>query len=138
MLHSILAVIAGNLAWTALWLGTNSLLAGPFPEIWGPGVRLDDPLVLLLIITYSFVFSVLAGWVTAWVARRGEVKHAVALGVLQLALGLAVTVAAYATAPLWYHLAFLALLIPGNMLGAVLKQKPPALSPRAGGARPAG
>lgn len=132
MLRSILAAIAGSFAWAALWLGTNSLLAGSFPEIWGPGVRIDDPLVLLLIIAYSLVFSVLAGWVTAWVARRSEVKHAVALGVLQVALGSAVTEAAYATAPLWYHLAFLALLLPGNVLGVRLRlrQKPTAFSPR--------
>ena len=54
-----------------------------------------------------------------------------ALGILQLVLGLAVTVGAYASAPLWYHLVFLALLIPGNVIGARLRQPLPALSPRA-------
>jgi hypothetical protein len=121
MLRSLLSVIAGILAWTALWLGTNGMLAGPFPEYWGEGARIEQPLVLLLIIGYSVVFSVLAGWLTARLAGRAEARHALALGLVQVALGLAVTVAFYDTAPLWYHVVFVALLMPGNVLGARLR-----------------
>ena len=133
MPRSVLAVLAGVFLWTTLWLGTNGALAGPFPEYWGEGVRVENPLILLLIIGYSVMFSLLAGWLTAWVAGRAEVKHAVALGLVQVAFGLLVTVQLYVTAPLWYHAVFVALLLPGNVLGARLRlaQKAGKLSPRA-------
>ncbi len=133
MLRSILAVSAGVFLWTVMWLGTNGALAGPFPEIWGEGVRIENTLILLLIIGYSLVFSLLAGWLTAWVAGRTEVKHAVVLGLIQVAFGLLVTVQLYATAPLWYHVVFVALLLPGNVLGARLRlaQKTRGFNPRA-------
>ena len=139
-LRSVGAVVAGSGVWTVLWLVTNGVLAALFPAVWGPGVRLANPLILLLIIGYSVVFSVLAGWVTAWVAGRREAAHAAALGVLQTAFGLAVTAGIYDTAPLWYHGVFVALLLPGNVLGARLRlrQKAGTLSPRGGDARPAG
>ncbi len=54
---------------------------------------------------------------TARVARRAELRHALALGVVQLIIGILVQVQYWQVMPLWYHLSFLSLLLPGTVLG---------------------
>jgi len=121
MLRSILAVIAGSLAWTVMWLGSNAALLKLFPGWYGESGRVESLPVLLFIIFRSVVFSVLAGYLTALIARRRELQHTFALGLWQLALGLIATAQFYDAAPLWYHLFFLVLLIPANVLGGQLR-----------------
>jgi uncharacterized membrane protein (DUF485 family) len=75
------------------------------------------------LLSYSLGFAVLAGYVTGWIARRSEVRHTLVLGVLQLAMGTVATIAYFDVAPVWYHLTFLALLIPAHVLGGVLRRR---------------
>lgn len=121
MLRSILAVIAGSIVWTVLWLGTNAVFMQLFPQWYGEGGRIESAPVLLFVIIRSLLFSIVAGYVTALIAQRSELKHAFALGVLQLAMGILATVQFFDLLPLWYHIAFLVLLIPGNLLGGYLR-----------------
>ena len=121
MLRSILAVVAGSAVWTMMWLGSNAALMGLFPQWYGDGGRVESVPVLLFVILRSVIFSVIAGYITALVARRKGIKHALALGILQLALGLIATAQFYHAAPLWYHVVFLLLLIPANVLGGQLR-----------------
>ena len=119
MLRNILAVIAGSLIWTVMWLGSNAILMSFFPD-WYRG-RIESVPVLLFTLLRSLIFSIIAGYLTALIAKRQEIQCALALGVLQLALGIIATVQFYESAPLWYHLLFLVLLIPGNLLGGQLR-----------------
>jgi hypothetical protein len=122
MIRSILAVIAGSALWTVLWLGSNAMLAAIFPARMKAG-RIDSVPVLLLILGLSLIFSILAGYVTALLARRKEMTHTLILGVLQLAMGIAAQLANFDLLPLWYHLSFLLLLIPGNLFGGLLQSR---------------
>ena len=45
------------------------------------------------------------------------------MGVLQLAMGIAAELANFDALPLWYHIAFLLLLIPGNLFGGLLHSR---------------
>jgi len=45
------------------------------------------------------------------------------LGVLQLAIGISFEVSYWAMLPVWYHLVFLALLLPGNVLGGAVRRQ---------------
>ncbi len=83
----------------------------------------DHTGILLLVLALSVVCSVIAGWVTAAVATRARVGHAVALGILQLAIGIFTQLQYWDAIPLWYHLPFLALLLPGNVLGGWLRDR---------------
>jgi uncharacterized membrane protein (DUF485 family) len=121
-LRSGLAIIAGSTAWMITALGTDNLLAAMRPEWFGAAGRVDDVGVLLFLLSYSLGFAVLAGYVTGWIAQQQEIRHALALGVLQLAMGTVATIAYFDVAPVWYHLTFLALLIPAHALGGVMRR----------------
>jgi hypothetical protein len=133
--RSTLAVLAGSVTWMITALGTDNVLATARPEWFGAAGRVDDPGVLLFLLSYSLGFAVLAGYVTGWIARHREIRHTLALGVLQLAMGTVATIAYFDVAPVWYHLTFLALLIPAHVLGGAVRKRrrtarPPARAGR--------
>jgi hypothetical protein len=121
MIRSILSVLAGTTTWGVLWVASNAALAAALPGSFDEHGVTSNGGLLLLILAYSIVLSVLAGWLTATIARTKPTGHALALGIVQLAFGIAAQSAYWSLMPLWYHLPFLALLIPGNLLGAHLR-----------------
>lgn len=123
MLRSILSVIAGNVAWTILWLGMNVVLASMNPQVADGKTRIESFSILTFLLVYSVVISVAAGYITALVARRNEIAHTFALGILQLALGIFFQYQAWNLSPMWYHLSFLILLIPGDIFGGIMRLK---------------
>lgn len=119
--RSILAVAAGAAVWAVLWLGSNATLLAVFPNYLVPDQYLGHVGFLATYLALSVVFSVLAGYVTGMVARTNLIGHGVALGVLQLGLGIVAQAQYWHLMPLWYHLPFLALLLPANVYGAWLR-----------------
>lgn len=120
MVRSLLAVLAGMAVWAVLWVGSNQALAAALPDAFGDdGLLLANSLYWLVLLD-SVVLSVLAGWIAARVAGRRRLAHGLALGLVQLAIGIAVQASVWDAMPLWYHLAFLALLVPASVLGANL------------------
>ncbi|MCB1304474.1 MAG: hypothetical protein KDK37_09360, partial [Leptospiraceae bacterium] len=83
---SILAVIAGFILVFALSLGADALMhaLGIFPP-WGE--PMSDGLFALAA-TYRALFGIAGGFVTARLAPRRPMKHAVILGVLGSVAGL--------------------------------------------------
>lgn len=128
MVRSILAVLAGNISWAVLFLGSNTILASLFPAQFKVEKISSVPFLLLLLIL-SILFSIIAGYITARIAQRKEIAHTIVLGVLQLAMGIAAQLANYEVLPLWYHIAFLLMLIPGNVFGGWLIAKQSAVNP---------
>jgi hypothetical protein len=121
MLRSILALIAGSVTWMLTALGMDNVLMRVAPQWFGANGRVESVGVLLLMMAYSLLFSVLGGYVAALVAGRKEISHAFVLGVLQLIMGIVATIKLFDTAPLWWHLTFLLLLIPANVFGGLLR-----------------
>ncbi len=121
MIRSIIAVIAGSVIWMVTALGMDGVLMSLMPAWFGANGKVESVPLMLFMMSYSLLFSVLGGFVTASIARRKEIQHALALGVLQLAMGIIATVQFYDTAPLWYHVMFLMLLVPANIFGGQLR-----------------
>ena len=88
MIRNILAVIAGNVGWTILWLSYNAVLkmAGLIPS--DTTNRFETPRPLLLLLVGSVVFSVSAGFITTVVARGQGYWPAIILCGVQLAFGI--------------------------------------------------
>lgn len=116
------AVVAGAVVWAALWLGMNAVLPSMLPDAVVPGQPLGDVAVLLFLIAYSVALSVLAGYTAAAVAR--SMTAVKVLAGLQLLLGVVAEAASWELLPIWYHLVFLALIVPATLLGGSLRIRP--------------
>ncbi len=117
-MKQILGVVIGFILWSVLWLSLNQLLLAL--GIMSPTVTepLTNSTPLLVLLVGSVLISLASGYVTARIAGLAWALPAVALGVLLLATGVFVQLKLWYLIPLWYHLAFLLLLIPMTLLGA--------------------
>ena len=119
--RSIGAVLAGFVAVFVLSLGTDEVLhmLGVYPP-WGQ--RMSDGLFALAT-AYRIVYTVLGGFITARLAPRAPLRHALILGIVGLgfgAVGVGVAVARPDLGPLWYSMAIALTAIPGSWLGGTL------------------
>ena len=128
MIRSVLAVIAGLVALTvfsfALEFATNPLLLKLFPKSLPDEAAISfNPLAGAFVIAYSLLCIAFGGYVTAWIARRAPVKHALAMGGLQLVLTVFAMMSFYAQAPLRNWIAALLLTVPAAWCGGFLRQR---------------
>lgn len=113
MVRSIVAVLVAPIVWGIVMFPGNLLLAKMFP-----GAETNPTTTYLVCaIVASVVYSLLAGVVTALIARARPVVHGVWAGIVLLAVGVFVQLQFWDQAPIWYHLTFLVLLVPGCALG---------------------
>lgn len=116
-MRNVLGVIGGFVVWSALWLAGNSGLRGAMPARFDAEGYTWDTLVLSLALVLSVLCSGAAGWVAGRLATRPGLAGTI-LGVVLLVVGLGVQIAAWSRLPVWYHLVFLALLLPVTRWGA--------------------
>ena len=117
----IAAVAVGFILWSVLWIGAGWVVTNAFPDSFSDGDQVtDNVVVLLLLIVVSFGISIIAGWTTGWLARASAEKAPWVLGLVLLAVGIWVESATWSQTPIWYHVFFLALLVPGVLIGARL------------------
>ena len=124
MLRVVIGVIAGYALWTAIWLGGNQVLFAGAAEVVkrGEPYRAAGPLTGILAL--SVVCSLVAGLVTAVIARKRAPRAVLIMAGLLLVTGVAVQAGVWALMPIWYHLLFLALLIPVAVFGGRLAGRP--------------
>lgn len=132
MVRIILAAIAGFIAWSILWIGSDQVLMSAMPDWYGAHqlgferamtnkeAFVPDTTILIMHIIRSIVVSIMGGFLAAIIAGENR-RSTLILGVLLLLFGIFVEVMAWNYLPLWYHLVFLALLIPMTVLGGRLK-----------------
>jgi len=120
MLRSILGVIGGYIAWTVIWLGGGLAMMPIFPDQPTEAGVYDSPAFLGLSLVLSVICSLAGGAVCAWISRSVSKTPALILAALLLLTGLGVQIGAWSTMPVWYHLPFMALLVPMTLLGASL------------------
>jgi ABC-type multidrug transport system permease subunit len=119
-MRSVAAVVIGFILWSVLWLTYNVALqkAGVLPSDVSKPVA--DAKALLLLLFGSVCISAIAGYVAASVAKSASIVPAVTLGLLLLAAGVFFQAQYWRLMPVWYHLSFLALLLPLCLIGARL------------------
>jgi hypothetical protein len=126
MMRSVGAVFAGILVNFVLSLGTDVLLhsSGVFP---GWGQPMSDKLFAVAL-AYRLVYTVLGGYLTARLAPRNPMKHALILGVIGVVLATAGAAATWnkgpAFGPKWYPLALIITAVPATWLGGKLRKTP--------------
>jgi hypothetical protein len=120
MTRAILGVIAGYAVWTVIWLGGNSAFFGAAAEEVRGGRPFTAAGPLVALVGLSVVCSLAAGLATAAIAKERRRPAVLVMAALLLITGIAVQAGVWALMPLWYHLTFLALLVPVAVLGGRL------------------
>lgn len=122
--RAIGAVLTAEVLWTVLWLGGATLAQKVFPDVMDPDRPLTHTGALVGFIVYSVLINALAGYVCAAVRRDSPMRTVLVFAFIQLALGIGFEVTAWAMTPVWYHLVFLALLVPTTVWGGRLRRAP--------------
>ena len=126
MKRGIASVLAGLVAWFVVATIINFALR----MSWADYALAEKPMTFTLgmqaarLVTGA-VASLCAGFAAAWIAR-GIGTPVKVLAALLLLLFLPVHYGLWDRFPLWYHVAFLASLVPLTLLGASLKATPGA------------
>lgn len=123
MFRSIIAVAAGFVLWSVLWISYNLTLQklGVLPSVETQRISSGGTLFALLV--GSLVLSLLAGYVAATIKAAATLPVA-ALGALLLVVGIFFQTRYWHLMPLWYHLTFLVALVPMCFVGARLRGRP--------------
>lgn len=121
ILRSVGVVLAGFIVWSILWVTTNQIALAAVPDAYDQSGLTVSSGLLLVFLAASVVYSIVSGWITAALAAGRGLTHAVWLGVLLLVFGLGVQITYWDAMPLWYHLPFLALLLPASALGGWIR-----------------
>jgi hypothetical protein len=121
MTRGIAGVAAGLVAWIVVATLANVALRVAMPGY----ADAETPMTFTLEMMFARLFlgavsSVLAGAMTAWIARGGSPRAPWILGFLLVALFIPLHVALWDKFPVWYHLTFLVSLLPLTLLGAWL------------------
>jgi peptidoglycan/LPS O-acetylase OafA/YrhL len=117
MLRSILSVVVGVVILIGTGLLTDAVLLKLFPTITDAQGRVTSAAVAFLIMCYALAYCVLAGYVTATIARRREVAHALVLGVVLVLMLIYPTIKSWDTTPVWYHVALFVFTAPACVAG---------------------
>jgi hypothetical protein len=124
--RSVFAVLAGLLANVVLSSATDLLMVatGVFPplsEFGRPGSFSHS--MLLLALLYRTFFGVVGCYLTARLAPKRSMAHAVVLGAIGVVVGVIGAIATWDTWTQWYSLAIIAVPLPSAWLGARILQR---------------
>jgi hypothetical protein len=121
----ILGVIVGFIVWSILWVGSSEILMVASTDYAKSMETMNfSSGMLIFSLIRSFICSIAAGFVAVLLAKE-FFKTTLGLGILLLVFGIFVQIGVWDKIPVWYHLIFLALLIPLTMLGGNLKKQEP-------------
>ncbi len=123
MLKIILGVIVGFVVWSILWVGCDSVIRVISPGIAPSNDLSNIPTAYLAVkLILSVIFSIISGFIAALIAKENT-KSTLILGVLLLLIGIMVELSIWNLLPVWFHLAFLILLIPMTLFGGRLRRR---------------
>lgn len=120
MKRSILAVIAGVVF--IIVVTTLVDIALHLAKVYPPMGEPMDNALSVLATSYRVVISVIGAWLTAKLAPRNPMKHAMALGYLGTVLALVGVAVTWnkGLAPMWYPIALVVLAVPQCWAGGRL------------------
>jgi len=117
-MRAFVAVVVGFVVWTVLWLGSGAAVRAAMPDALPTEGAITDTTALLVVLALSVVCSLVAGFVTVRIQAAGPAV--IVLAILLLVVGIGVQASGWDRMPVWYHLVFLALLVPMTLLGGRL------------------
>ena len=128
MIRSILAVLAGIAALTlasfAVEAVANPLLMRLFPTaLPNEAAITQNQFSSLFVYAYTALCIAYGGYVTAWIARRSQVLHAVIMGAFQTGLTAVAMISFRDGGPLQIWIVSLTMTIPAAWCGGALRAR---------------
>ena len=123
LLRSVLAIVVGFVLIGALSVGTDYLLIAAMPGAFDAAGRTTDARLLALILAYVGAYATFGCYVAARLAPSRPMRHALGLGVLGLAMNVAVSMATWGAHPRWFVVAGLATTMLWAWLGGRLRER---------------
>ena len=117
MIRNLASTMTGYVLWTVIYLGGQGAVRNGFPDLHDEAGGTTAVPVLLLYLAISFAASLVAGFLTAKMALPPRWRPVWILAGLLLATGIPVQLGYWDQLPIWYHLVFLAALVPLTLLG---------------------
>lgn len=117
----MIAVLIAFVATRGLARAGDFLMLRLFPAKFDDAGRAHDMRILIAMLCYSLLFCAIGGYIAAAIPPGSKRRHAAVLGILLLALGAATTTSKFDIAPMWFHIAGLALTLPAAALGGRLR-----------------
>lgn len=82
--------------------------------------------MLLALISLGILSDIVGGFATAHLARRDEIQHASAAGLISIVIFIAFSIfIPEPESPLWYNLLSFAVILPSSILGGYLRSRRP-------------
>lgn len=129
----ILGAVVGFIVWTILLMSTDAIWLAVSPDWFGKhqaefqaAVNNKTPFIasstiLAVTVVRSAIFTVITGFIAAWIAKE-NLKSPFLLGIFLFLFGGAVSLVAWNYLPFWYHFGILLPLIPLAILGGKLRK----------------
>jgi O-antigen/teichoic acid export membrane protein len=114
MTRSALAILAGILVLTVT---SFAIEAATNPA------TIQNVAARIFMLAYTMLCVAAGGYVTAWLARGSEVRHAVIMGVIEAVFTVAAMLALPGHAPLWSWIAGIVLVVPAAWFGGWIRAK---------------
>jgi len=125
VLRSVLAVIAGFALVFILSIATDSVLEaiGFFPPVEEQTKSGLVQWALWVALGYRILYTIAGGTLTAWLAPRRPILHAVVLGGIGTVAALGGAIAMWNLGSQWYPILLVLVSVPCTWLGGVLARK---------------
>ncbi len=121
--RSIVAIVIGFVLIGALAVGADAAFHVLRPGYFTADGGTTTPVALLIMLAYVFVFATLGCYITGRLAPNRPLRHAMILGVLGLVFNVVGTIRLWHTAPAWYHVAALLMVLPAAYLGGFIAER---------------
>jgi hypothetical protein len=122
VVRSIVAVAAGFFAATVMSLGGDLAFRRMSPDAFDANGHARGDGTLFIMMSYEALFVLIAGYVTARLAIRRTYAHALVMAAVVLLARGSTVLLTWDTAPPWFHLGVLLLIVPLALLGVKLRE----------------
>ncbi len=119
--RSILAIVSGFVVIAALSFSADWAIGYMWPGLFDAAGRTESVGLLTFTLAYVALFAVLGCYLAARLAPNRPMQHALLLGGVGLLFSVVGTIVAWASAPAWYHVVALALVMPYAWVGGHLR-----------------
>jgi hypothetical protein len=123
MIRSVMAIVLGYIVMLVAVLGGDTAMTALAPALMPQPGEPPDAVYFTFKLGTGFFFMMIGGYVTALLAGQTEMKHALGLGALSIAMGICEVLYFPGEQPLWYSIALMFLSIPSTLIGGYYRAR---------------